>query len=181
MLSTLALAALAGALGLLPPATAMASPTAPVAAPSTAMDWSAIAEAPGSSTSRSDLVALTGAQEAPGPGDPDGSGWFGYGLSLSQGVLCYALTVEDIAPATAAHIHIAPPGVAGPIVVTLETPSDGDSSGCIRAVPDAAQTPANAALVLTRSELNGIATNPGGYYANVHNAEFPAGAVRGQL
>ncbi|MGH3345217.1 MAG: CHRD domain-containing protein [Carbonactinosporaceae bacterium] len=176
----LALAALAGALSLLPPSTALAQPAGPVPPPSTGLNSSTTA-APDSSTSRSDLVVLTGAQEAPGLGDPDGSGWFGYGLSLSHRVLCYGLTVEDIAPPTAAHIHIAPPGVPGPIVVTLDTPSDGDSSGCIRAVPDTAQTPANATLVLTESELTGIATNPGAYYANVHNGEFPAGAVRGQL
>ena len=35
--------------------------------------------------------------------------------------------------------------------------------------------------VLLQSELDAIIDNPAGFYANVHNAEFPAGAVRGQL
>ncbi|MFC4495841.1 CHRD domain-containing protein [Streptomyces ovatisporus] len=123
-------------------------------------------------------VNLDGDQEVPGPGDPDGSGVFRYEIKRNQ--LCYRLSVRDIAPPTAAHIHFGPAGETGPIAVTLRTPDeDGTSGGCIRA--RAYQTPENAAEVLTEWELHGIKQNPFFFYVNVHNEEFPDGAVRGQL
>jgi hypothetical protein len=117
-------------------------------------------------------ATLTGAAEVPGPGDPDGVGVAEVNISRS-GAVCFAIAVEGIAPATLAHIHQAPAGVAGPIVVHLEPPvpfGSGDSAfsaGCVTGV--------------SRGLIAGIAQNPDQYYVNVHNADFPAGAVRGQL
>lgn len=56
---------------------------------------------------------LTGAAEVPGPGDPDGSGTASLAINQGQGQICYQITVTNIAPATAAHIHIGSAGVAG--------------------------------------------------------------------
>lgn len=109
---------------------------------------------------------LTGSEEAPGPGDPDGSGVVSLTLNYGQGEICYWLSVEDIAPATMAHIHIAPAGFPGPVVVPLAPPTDGASSGCAE---------------VDRELIKAIMQSPEAYYVNVHNAEFPAGAVRGQL
>ncbi len=111
-------------------------------------------------------ATLTGAAEVPGPGDPDGSGSASLRLNPGQGEICYELAVANIAPATAAHIHVGPAGVAGPVVVPLAPPTSGSSSACAAVDRD---------LVLA------ILKNPAGYYVNVHNAGFPAGAVRGQL
>jgi len=110
--------------------------------------------------------AMSGAQEAPGPGDPDGSGIASLRFNAGRERVCFSLTVEDIAPATAAHIHVAPAGVPGPVVVGLTAPTDGSSSGCVD---------------LDRDEILEILREPAEYYVNVHNAEYPAGAVRGQL
>ena len=111
-------------------------------------------------------VTLTGAEEAPGPGDPDGVGEFIATFNPGLREVCYQLSVEDIAPATAAHIHIAPVGEPGPVVIGLTAPTSGSSSACVSADRD---------LILA------IIRNPSAYYVNVHNAAFPAGAVRAQL
>lgn len=112
-------------------------------------------------------TSLTGAAEAPGPGDPDGSGTATVTVNSGQNRVCYKLTVANIATATAAHIHEAPPGVAGPVVVGLTAPNaSGTSSGCV---------------TVTRALALEILRDPGDYYVNVHNAVYPAGAVRGQL
>ena len=115
---------------------------------------------------RSLSTTLTGAAEVPGPGDPDGSGTATLTVNPGLGQICYELTVSGIAPATAAHIHVGAVGVAGPVVVPLEPPTDGASSDC-------AEVSRELGLAILKS--------PSDYYVNVHNAEFPAGAVRGQL
>lgn len=114
-------------------------------------------------------TTLTGAAEVPGPGDPDGSGTASVTVNHGQERVCFELAVADIAlPATGAHIHLAPVGVAGGVVVPLTPPSGtpATSSGCVD---------------VTAALAKAILKNPAGYYVNVHNAEFPAGAVRGQL
>ena len=124
-------------------------------------------------------TTLTGAEEVSptgvvGVGDPDGTGFARLTLNQGQGEICFEISVENIAePITRAHIHAAPAGSNGPIVVNFveagHTPftfSNGFATGCVSADP---------ALV------KAIRQNPGAYYVNVHNITFPAGAVRGQL
>lgn len=113
-------------------------------------------------------IRMTGAAEAPGPGDPDGRGKAKLGLFLGHGEVCFLLKVSDIAlPATGAHIHQAPAGAPGPVVVALTAPNaKGFSVGCVAA---------------ERELIKDIIQNPEEYYVNVHSTEFPAGAVRGQL
>lgn len=112
------------------------------------------------------FTQLSGATEVPGPGDPDGFGVAVLQARPDAGQLCYTLNVKRIEPATAAHIHIGAAGVAGPVVINLEPPSDGSTRAC---------TTSDPAL------LQAIVADPANYYVNVHNRPFPAGAVRGQL
>jgi CHRD domain len=111
---------------------------------------------------------LSGAEEAPGPGDPDGTGFASLTFNPGLGEVCFEITVENITlPAIAAHIHFAPAGVPGDIVVPLVPPdATGVSNTCVAA---------DRALVLA------IIKNPSEYYVNVHTSDFQAGAVRGQL
>lgn len=111
-------------------------------------------------------TVLTGAAEVPGPGDPDGSGTFVGKVKPGKGTLCYILTVNSIAPATAAHVHVGTADVAGPVVIALVPPTSGSATACATA---------------DRDLLLAIARHPEQYYVNVHNAEYPAGALRGQL
>lgn len=111
-------------------------------------------------------ATLTGAMEVPGPGDADGSGTFTARLDPATGELCYTLTVADIEPANAAHIHTGATGVAGGPVVTLRAPSTGRSEECVTVDTELAER---------------LLANPAGYYVNAHTADYPDGAVRGQL
>ncbi len=109
-------------------------------------------------------ASLTGEQEVPGPGDEDGSG--SAVVKVFEKKVCYRITVENIEPATAAHIHLGLRGEAGPVVATLEPPADGTSK---------------ASVEIPRALSLGLREHPGRYYVNVHNEPFPGGAVRGQL
>ena len=100
-------------------------------------------------------------------GDDDGSGTAHVVLITSEDRLCYSLEASDIEPATKAHIHEGTASERGPIVVKLDPPpEDRTSSGC---------TDVNPAL------LRDLLEKPQSYYVDVHNKEFPHGAIRGQL
>ena len=115
---------------------------------------------------RTFTITLTGAAEVPGPGDADGTGTAKITLNPGKNQVCYELTVDKIAPANAAHIHSGAADKAGPPVVTLTPPASGTSKDC---------------APLDREKILDVIKNPGNYYVNVHNAEFPDGALRGQL
>lgn len=93
-------------------------------------------------------------------------------LNATTTTICFGLTVDNLAGATAAHIHRGPSGVNGGVVVNLLPPNapgggnPGASSGCTN-VPAAT--------------ANAIRADPTSFYVNVHNGAFPNGAVRGQL
>jgi len=112
---------------------------------------------------------MTGPQEVPVSGDSDGTGVARLTLNQGQGEVCWFISVENITlPASAAHIHPGAAGVANPPIVTLGAPGeDGTSAGCVDGVDKAL--------------IKDIRQNPSDYYVNVHNADFPGGAVRGQL
>jgi hypothetical protein len=107
------------------------------------------------------VTTLSGAEEVP-PADPDGSGFASIWLNLGQGRVCWSISFENIEPPHAAHIHKAPAGSNGGIVVPLDPNADGCNSA-------------------DRALIQDIIANPEEYYVNVHNAEFPGGAIRGQL
>jgi hypothetical protein len=115
-------------------------------------------------------ATLSGANEVP-PADPDGTGTAK--VTAAGGLVCWQVTWAGIGTPTRAHIHQAPAGVNGAIVVPFfeapnGLPSTLDSvDGCTSGVD----------RVLARA----IRTGPSGFYVNIHNAEFPGGTIRGQL
>ena len=126
----------------------------------------ALAAQPPAEGGRPFRVAMTGAAEAPGPGDPDGSGTATITLNHGQQQVCFEISLTNVDGVTAAHIHVAPAGSAGPVVVPLF--SGGlDEQGCVENV--------------SRELIKKIIQNPGDYYVNVHSTAHPAGAVRAQL
>jgi hypothetical protein len=112
-------------------------------------------------------ASLAGSGEVPA-GDPDGTGTASVVIDPAAGTVCYKITTQNIAAATMSHIHLGGAGVAGDVVVPLDTDGfDGSTEGCTSGQDAAA--------------LQAIIDGPAGYYVNVHNADFPGGAVRGQL
>jgi hypothetical protein len=107
-------------------------------------------------------VAEVNAQGVPNQGDPDGSGTATLRINPGLGEVCWSITVSGVDPILAAHIHIAPVTSPGPVVVPL-SPYTG---GC---------------TTVDRDLARAILIDPSGYYVNVHNATYPAGALRGQL
>jgi hypothetical protein len=127
--------------------------------------------APGAAAGgRATLLAasLTGAREVPGPGDPDGSGRAIVKLSGDQA--CFLLKWSRIGAPVASHIHVGRRGVPGPVVLPF---FQGQLPDTLNAVAGCA--PADPALV------DAIVAHPRDYYVNIHTAEFPGGAIRGQL
>jgi hypothetical protein len=112
---------------------------------------------------------LTGAQEAPAAGDPDGSGTAKLRLNREKKTVCFAITVKNIGDVAAAHIHRGGKGVAGGIEVELiGQPKSGTRfTGCRHGV--------------SRSLIRAISKHPRRFYVNVHTMAFQGGAIRGQL
>jgi hypothetical protein len=110
---------------------------------------------------------LTGEEEVPGPGDLDATG--SAVIKVFKAQVFFKLTVdENIDTPTAAHIHLGLRGEAGPVVAPLDPPppTGGSSSACVN---------------IPRALSLELVEHPGRYYVNVHNDEFPDGAIRGQL
>lgn len=106
-----------------------------------------------------------------GVGDPDGTGTGTITVNVGQDRVCWEFTVANIDPPTRGHIHKAPAGSNGPIVVDFFNAAAGavgPLTGCTTAP-------------LGRALLGDIIRNPSAYYLNLHNPAFPAGAIRGQL
>lgn len=116
-------------------------------------------------------------------GDPNGSGEaYVFGIDGDLTTLCYVLVVDGIAelerspgPGTglAAHIHEGAAGTNGPVVANLAWPQDGQAGDCL--------TEGEAGKGLAPGQVQEILQNPEDYYINVHNNEYPNGAIRGQL
>lgn len=110
---------------------------------------------------------MFGANERPVLGDPDGVGRAAITINAGANQLCVSLQFVNIdLPLTGFHIHNAPAGSAGPVVVPFAPPTANQSVQCVQ---------------VATNILNAIVANPGNYYINVHNAAFPGGAARGQL
>jgi hypothetical protein len=132
--------------------------------------------APGAAASGKATVLATGlrgAREVPGPGDPDGLGRAV--VKLAGGKACFVLEWSGISAPTAAHIHTGRAGVAGPVAVLFFQPGANAAS-----LPDTLDAVAGCVDV-DRDLARKIAASPREYYVNVHTADFPDGAIRGQL
>jgi hypothetical protein len=107
-------------------------------------------------------VTLSGANEVPPTtSTATGTGSFTIGTDKS---VSGSLTVTGMEP-TASHIHMAPAGKNGPVIVPFK--QDGNT---FSAQPGA-----------TLTDEQYAAFKAGGLYVNVHSKAFPGGEIRAQL
>jgi hypothetical protein len=123
--------------------------------------------------------------------ETDGSG--AVVTETNQDTLCYVLEVAKVSGTEnnpgapyAAHIHRGEPGSNGPVVVNLAFPTGGDAADCVTETRVGA-APANSPVFVRDAQGVPLATaqeilaNPDAFYVNVHNADYPSGAIRGQI
>lgn len=114
-----------------------------------------------------EVVELSGS-EVPGPGDEGAAGAAVVALVPQRNEMCVEIDVRDLDQPTAAHLHEAPSGTTGEVVLALAAPEHGEArvDACVSAGPH----------VLRR-----IGDEPSKFYVDVHSTRFPDGALRGQL
>ena len=120
---------------------------------------------------------LSGVNEVP-DADPDGDGRARVDVDVQGGSVCFRVKFDETGTPNRGHIHVGEADDNGGIVVPLfelvgmpadarnDALEDGKLEACVDADP---------------AVLQAILDNPDGYYVNLHNARFPAGAIRGQL
>ncbi len=113
------------------------------------------------------LVAkLSGAQEVPDAGDPNGSGRVVIRLRPAAHKVCANATWSRIGRPIGAHIHHGARGVSGAVVVDLSSAVTGGS---------------HCATGVKSKLIKRIKNHPGNFYFNIHTNAYQGGAIRGQL
>jgi len=98
-------------------------------------------------------------------GSPTASGTAIIKLNSTTGKVCWTFKVKGLDTVSAAHIHKAPKGKAGNVVVPFFA-GKLKKTGCVSA---------------KKSLIAAIEKSPAKYYVNIHTVKYPAGAIRGQL
>jgi hypothetical protein len=106
-------------------------------------------------------------QNQVGRGDPDASGVAEISIADELTRVCWDLNeLQGLGPITGVHIHRGRAGVDGPVVMPLSQATEGGWRGCSRETGWVQQA---------------FDEGLDNYYVNVHTAEYPQGAIRGQL
>ena len=132
-------------------------------------------------------ATMLGAEEVP-PISSTATGSFTATLH-PNGNIDFRLTFEGLTQnATVAHIHFGQKNVAGGVMIFLcgggnQPPCPAATSGVVEGTITAANVTGPAAQGVDPGELAEAlrAVNDGEGYANVHNAKFTGGEVRGQI
>jgi hypothetical protein len=131
------------------------------------------------------IAPLSGGQEVPAV-DTRARGQTIFRLSRDGSELSYRLIVANLHDVTMAHIHVAPAGANGPVVVWLYPSSPpaqlipGRSSGVLASGTITADDLVGQLAGQTVGHLVAL-MRAGETYVNVHTAEYPAGEIRGQI
>jgi hypothetical protein len=119
---------------------------------------------PASAAPSSYRVHMYGNQEVPEKG-PESHADGVFKLDPEAGQICYAYAYDGPGEPTAMHLHKGEKGSAGPVIVDFKIAENGPK----------------ACVPVDKATIDSIAANPAGHYSNIHTAEYPKGAARGQL
>lgn len=121
---------------------------------------------PASAGGRPLSADLSSANEVPASGT-GASGSAHVTLNQGQGEVCVDISSSGLSTAVVGgHIHSAPAGVNGGVVVNLGVNSS-QFSACIQGVD--------------HDLIKAIRQHPENYYINIHTVAVPSGEIRGQL
>jgi hypothetical protein len=110
---------------------------------------------------------LNGSNEVP-PNASPGTAFATVTLNAAETQIGVIMDMMSLtAPATAAHIHLAPVGVNGPIQITLT------------GFPNSASGGYAGSFAVTPTDVANLRS--GNWYFNVHTNTFPSGEIRGQI
>lgn len=125
---------------------------------------------------------LSGDEEVP-PAETRAQGQAIFQLSKDGDELHYKLIVANIENVVAAHIHLAPRGSNGPVVVWLYGPVPSNGGRVDGVLAEGVITASDLVGPLADEELSDLigAITSGNAYVNVHTAANAGGEVRGQI
>jgi len=115
-----------------------------------------------------ELIAVaSGADETP-PNTSQGSAIGHFYVSADRTKLVYDVKVSGLSSdATAMHLHMAPRGTAGPIIIGLATPTGGRAVDCVTG--------------LKSTDVDALLDPNQVLYLNIHTKNNPGGEIRGQV
>ncbi len=124
---------------------------------------------------------LSGDQEVP-PAETNATGQVNFKLSKDGDAVHFKLVVANINDVFAAHIHLAPEGINGPVVVALYTSGliAGQTNGILA---EGVITAENLVGPLSGETLDDLISEleAGNAYVNVHTSVYRGGEIRGQI
>lgn len=128
-------------------------------------------------------ATLSGGEETPAPGLLTGAvGTATVSVDAANEEISVTLALFNFQTGTTAgHIHVAPKGVAGPVVINFPIPAGrtGDLPLTFRVGASAFVTHPEIGIVTMQDAIQAIVG--GNAYVNIHTSQFPAGEIRGQL
>jgi hypothetical protein len=125
---------------------------------------------PSEAATSTSTATYSGTQENP-PNASTGTGRATVTTDTTANTVTVQVTFSGLtAIDTAAHIHQGPAGSNGPVVVPFTGFPVGVTSGSYQNT-----------LSVTSALAAQIASNPSGFYVNIHTTTFPGGEIRGQL
>ncbi|MEU8952314.1 CHRD domain-containing protein [Streptomyces sp. NPDC048489] len=116
---------------------------------------------------------LNGTNEVPVAGGPATGDKDGHALGLMRiqgNKVSYAFAFTGIDTPTLGHLHKGPKGVNGDVKIPF----------FMKKLADGNKFTLGTVTVNDQSLLDSIKADPAGFYFNLHTAEFPGGATRGQ-